>query len=100
MKRCVYGLAQLFETGREHFLLQSEIQIERDKNLVARSLSPTQLSVVRAQCRGGIHFGACSTREVEKCGPVIISRCPLQCVTDRRTERQKPDRRRRTRKRT
>src|SRR6184192_1858149 len=70
VEHCVCGLAQLFETEREHFLLQSEIQIEREKKLVPWSLSPTQLSIVRAQCRGGIYPVACSTRKVEECGAV------------------------------
>src|SRR4029453_7560041 len=95
----VCGLAQLFETGREHFLLEREIQIEREKKLVPCSLSPAQFSIVRAQCRGGIYFGPCSVHKVEKCGAVIISRGALQSVTDRRAERQKPDRRRRSCKR-
>src|SRR5205823_3977330 len=60
---------------------------EREKKLVPWSLSPTQLSIVRAQCRGGIYSVACSTRKVEECGAVIISCCPLQRVTDRRAER-------------
>src|SRR4249920_3596960 len=86
VERCVCGLAQLFETGREHFLLQSEIQVEREEKFVPCSLSPAQLSIVRAQYRGGIYFGASSVRKVEECGTVIISRCPLQGVTDRRAE--------------
>src|SRR5215472_4726326 len=98
MERSVRRLAQLFEAGRKHFLLEREIQIESEKKLVPCSLSPAQFSIVTAQCRRGICFGACSAREVEKCVPVIISRCPLQRVTDRRGERQEPDRRRRTSK--
>src|SRR5258708_28687138 len=87
VERCVCGLAQLFETGREHFLLQSEIQIEREKKLAPCSLSPAQLSIVRAQCGGGIYSIASSARKVEECGTIIISCRPLQRVTDRRAER-------------
>src|SRR5262245_31195303 len=94
MEHYAYGVTQLFETGREHFLLQSEIRIEGEKKLVPCLLSPAQVSIVGAQCGGGIHFGPCSTRKVKKCGAVIISRGTLQTVTDRRAERQKPDRRR------
>src|SRR5215467_13605188 len=96
MERSVRGLAQLFEIGPEYFLLESEIQIESEKELVPCSLSPAQFSIVTAQGRGGIYFGACSVREVEERGAVIISRGALQSVTDRRAERQKPDRRRRS----
>ena len=66
MERCVCGLAQLLKTGREHFLLQGEIQIEREKKLVPCSMPPTQLSIVRAQCRGRIYFGARSIRKVKE----------------------------------
>src|SRR4030095_9556113 len=99
MERSVRGLAQLFETRREHFLLEREIQIESEKKLVPCPLSPAQFSIVTAQDSGGIYFGACSVREVEKRGAVIIGRGALQSVTDRRAERQKPDRRRRSCKR-
>ena len=43
MEHCACGLAQLFETGREHFLLQSEIQIEREEKLVPCSLSASSI---------------------------------------------------------
>src|SRR5262252_5740287 len=94
MEHYAYGVTQLFETGREHFLLHSEIRIEGEKKLVPCLLSPAQVSIVRAHCEGGIYFGPCSARKVKKCGAVIISRCPLQRVTNRRAECQKPDRRR------
>ena len=50
-------------------------------------LIPTQFPVIRSQCRGGIYFGACSAREIEKRRAVIISSCPLQRMTNGRADR-------------
>src|SRR4029079_13909401 len=100
LERRICRLALFSEMWREHFLLQSEIQIERHKNLVPCSLSPAQLSIVKAQRRGGICFGASSAREIDKCSAVIISRRTLQRMADSGTQCQKPDRRRCARKRT
>src|SRR5438045_2076198 len=78
---------------REHFLLASEIQIQREEKFVPRSLMPAPLLILGSDSRGGVQSGACSNCGKVKVGAaVIISRCSLQCVTDSSGKSKKPDR--------
>src|SRR5262249_18807408 len=93
------SVTQFFQMRREDFLLVSETRIQREEKFVPGVLTPREFLVFRKQPGGRIYFGACSAREVEKRGAVIIGGGPLQRVTDRRAECEKPDRRRCTCKR-
>src|SRR5215831_17675510 len=99
MENCAHGFTQVFQLRCEDFLLASEIQIDPEKKLVPCSLPPTQLLIIRPQCRGRIDSGVCSTGKVKIRAPIVISRCPLQRMTDGCTNRKEPNRRRRALKR-
>src|SRR5947207_15480223 len=78
--------------GGEHFLLASEIQIEREQKFVPSSLVPVAFAVVQTHFGGGIYPDSSSICDKIQIGAaVIIRRRSLQGVTDSSGKSKKPD---------
>src|SRR5213075_777741 len=55
-ERSYRNLAQSFQMWCKHFLLPSEIQIEREQQLVPKLITPTEFLIIRAQRCGRIQI--------------------------------------------